>query len=193
MKDLGNRRTSSETGRTISPMSGLTLRVRVAHPHEGSASTGSWGEAKGLTYVSSQVTFENRRSTQLSIDLCGHPRHSDVRVGRDGHGAFVDEYGSSDIRGFNLYPQRRATATVYAASSPHSCGNWTSHSVRRWTVSKRSHTSGSADSASTRAQREGTLSRQELIPAWPARWNVSWRRRLTVPETTMCDPGRLQL
>ncbi|WP_406142874.1 hypothetical protein [Streptomyces anulatus] len=64
------------------------------------------------------MTFENRRSTQLSIDLCGHPRHSDVRVGRDGHGAFVDEYGSSDIRGFNLYPQRRATATVYAASTP---------------------------------------------------------------------------
>ncbi|MFB8142541.1 hypothetical protein [Streptomyces parvus] len=94
------------------------LRVRVHTLTRGVPPQGRRDEAKGLTYVSFQVTFENRRSTHLSIDLCEHPRHFDVRVGRDGHGAFVDEYGSSDIRGFNLYPQRRATATIYAAAPP---------------------------------------------------------------------------
>nr|WP_069741265.1 hypothetical protein [Streptomyces sp. EN23] len=94
------------------------LRVRVHTLTRGVPPQGRRDEAKGLAYVSFQVTFENRRSTHLSIDLCDHPRHFDVRVGRDGHGAFVDEYGSSDIRGFNLYPQRRATATIYAATPP---------------------------------------------------------------------------
>ncbi|MGX1882660.1 hypothetical protein [Streptomyces sp. NPDC055287] len=73
--------------------------------------------AKGLTYVSFHVTFENRGATFFSIDLNSHPDHYEVRVGRDGHGAFVDEYGADSIRDFNLYPQRRVTATLYVAAS----------------------------------------------------------------------------
>ncbi|MFF2025089.1 hypothetical protein ACFVW2_25195 [Streptomyces sp. NPDC058171] len=92
------------------------LRVRVHSLKKGVPARGRRDEAKGLTYISFQVTFENRGSTYFPLDLYDHPRHFEVRTGRDGHGAFVDEYGSSGIQGFNLYPQRRATATIYAAA-----------------------------------------------------------------------------
>ncbi|MDF3139973.1 MULTISPECIES: hypothetical protein [unclassified Streptomyces] len=94
----------------------LGLRVRVHSLKKGEPARGRNSEAKGLTYVVFQVTFENRSSTHFSIDLYEHLRHVEVRVGRDGHGAFVDERGSDGIRDFNLYPQRRATATIYVAA-----------------------------------------------------------------------------
>ncbi|EMF00466.1 hypothetical protein H340_11055 [Streptomyces mobaraensis NBRC 13819 = DSM 40847] len=70
-----------------------------------------------MSYVSFLVTFENRGTEYFTIDLYSGLRHFDVRVGRDGHGAFIDEYGSDVIRGFNLYPQRRVTATLYVAAT----------------------------------------------------------------------------
>lgn len=92
------------------------LRVRVHNLKKATPPRGRDDDAKGLTYVSFQVTFENRGTEYYQIDLHDHPRHFDVRVGRDGHGAFVDEYGSDCIKEYNLYPQRRATAVIYAAA-----------------------------------------------------------------------------
>ncbi|MFD9903292.1 hypothetical protein [Streptomyces sp. NPDC059063] len=92
------------------------LRVRVHHLRKATPKRGRDDDAKGLTYVAFDVTFENRGAEYFSVDLHDHPRHFDVRVGRDGHGAFVDEYGSAGIRDFNLYPQRRVTAVLYAAA-----------------------------------------------------------------------------
>ncbi|MBJ3809884.1 hypothetical protein [Streptomyces flavofungini] len=92
------------------------LRVRVHHLRRATPQRGRDEDAKGLTYVAFDVTLDNRGSTYFSIDLHDHPRHYDVRVGRDGHGAFVDEFGGAVIRDFNLYPQRRVTATLYAAA-----------------------------------------------------------------------------
>lgn len=93
------------------------LRVRVHRLKKAVPPRGRDGGAKGLTYVSFEVTFENRGSEFFSIDLRSHPAHYDVRVGRDGHGVFVDEYGGDGIRDFNLYPQRRVTATLYVAAA----------------------------------------------------------------------------
>lgn len=92
------------------------LRVRVHSLTKAVPPCGRDDRAKGLTYVSVQVTFENRGSEYYGIDMRSHPYHYDVRVGRDGHGAFVDETGSDHIRNFNLYPQRRVTATLYFAA-----------------------------------------------------------------------------
>ncbi|MFK4148896.1 hypothetical protein [Streptomyces sp. NPDC004065] len=92
------------------------LRVRVHGLKKDKPRRGRDEEAKGLTYVSFQVTFENRGSEYLGIDLHRHPDHYDVRVGRNGHAAFVDRHGSDLIEDFNLYPQRRVTATVYIAA-----------------------------------------------------------------------------
>ncbi len=92
------------------------LRVRVHGLKRAVPRRGRDEDAKGLTYVAFDVTFENRGRAFVTIDLHDHPWHYDVRVGRDGHGAFVDEYGSVVIRDFNLYPQRRVTATLYAAA-----------------------------------------------------------------------------
>ncbi|MBQ0975752.1 hypothetical protein KBZ00_32300 [Streptomyces sp. RK31] len=94
------------------------LRVRVHDLKKAKPSRGRDDDAKGLTYVSFQVTFENRGSEYYGIDFRDHPKHVDVRVGRDGHEAFVDIYGSSRIREFNLYPHRRVTAVIYAAATP---------------------------------------------------------------------------
>ncbi|WP_239105911.1 hypothetical protein [Streptomyces rubrogriseus] len=94
------------------------LRVRVHRLKKATPSRGRDDDAKGLTYVSFQVTFENRGSEYYSIDLSEHPEHFEVRAGRDGHEAFVDVYGSSRIKKYNLYPQRRVTAVVYAAATP---------------------------------------------------------------------------
>lgn len=93
------------------------LRVRVHGLQKGVPPRGRDDDAKGLTYVSFQVTYENRGTEVHSIDLSRHPKHVDVRVGRDGHAAFVDIDGSERIRGYNLYPQRRVTAVIYAAAS----------------------------------------------------------------------------
>ncbi|MFE0042366.1 hypothetical protein [Streptomyces albireticuli] len=92
------------------------LRVRVHSLKKAVPTRGRDDDAKGLTYVSFLVSFENRGSEYFAIDLHSHPYHYDVRVGRDGHGAFVDERASDHIRGFNLYPQRRVTATLYVAA-----------------------------------------------------------------------------
>ncbi|OEJ42364.1 hypothetical protein AR457_22240 [Streptomyces agglomeratus] len=92
------------------------LRIRVHGLKKAVPARGRHDDAKGLTYVSFQVTFENRASTFFSVDLHGHPEHYDVRVGRNGNGAFVDEYAADGIRDFNLYPQRRVTATLYVAA-----------------------------------------------------------------------------
>ncbi|MFG2276841.1 hypothetical protein ACGFNY_44675 [Streptomyces chartreusis] len=92
------------------------LRVRVHGLQKAVPPRGRDEDAKGLTYVSFQVTYENRGTEHYGIDLSQHPEHVDVRVGRDGHAAFVDIYGSQRIRGYNLYPQRRVTAVIYAAA-----------------------------------------------------------------------------
>ena len=92
------------------------LRVRVHSLQKAVPSRGRNDEAKGLTYVSFQVTYENRGAEYYGIDFREHPEHVDVRVGRDGHAAFVDIYGSDRIRDYNLYPQRRVTAGIYAAA-----------------------------------------------------------------------------
>lgn len=92
------------------------LRVRVHSLQKAVPSRGRNDEAKGLTYVSFQVTYENRGAEYYGIDFRKHPEHVDVRVGRDGHAAFVDIYGSDRIRDYNLYPQRRVTAVIYAAA-----------------------------------------------------------------------------
>ncbi|MFH8701858.1 hypothetical protein [Streptomyces chartreusis] len=93
------------------------LRVRVHGLQKGVPPRGRDDDAKGLTYVSFQVTYENRDTELHGIDLSRHPKHVDVRVGRYGHAAFVDIDGSERIRGYNLYPQRRVTAVIYAAAS----------------------------------------------------------------------------
>ncbi|SDK48628.1 hypothetical protein [Streptomyces indicus] len=92
------------------------LRVRVHSLKKREPPRGRDDDAKGLTYITFQVTFENRGTTFFNIDLFDHPQHFDVRVGRDGLGAYVDERASSGIYDFNLYPQRRATAVVFAAA-----------------------------------------------------------------------------
>ncbi|MFE5562160.1 hypothetical protein [Streptomyces sp. NPDC056544] len=92
------------------------LRVRVHSLKKAVPPRGRDQDAKGLTYASFQVTFENRGSEYFSIGLSSHPYHYDVRVGPDGHSAFIDESGSDRIRDFNLYPQRRVTATLYLAA-----------------------------------------------------------------------------
>ncbi|MFD5445966.1 hypothetical protein [Streptomyces tendae] len=92
------------------------LRVRVHSLTKAVPRRGRDDDAKGLTYVTFQVTFENRGVEHYNIELRDHPKHVDVRVGRDGHAAFFDEYGSARIRDYNLYPQRRATAVLYAAA-----------------------------------------------------------------------------
>ncbi|MFF8394801.1 hypothetical protein [Streptomyces sp. NPDC016172] len=92
------------------------LRVRVHSLQKAVPPRGRDDDAKGLTYVSFQVTYENRGTDHYGIDLSRHPEHVEVRVGRDGHAAFVDIYGSDRIRDYNLYPQRRATAVIYAAA-----------------------------------------------------------------------------
>ncbi|MFE2928084.1 hypothetical protein [Streptomyces goshikiensis] len=94
------------------------LRVRVHSLKKAVPPRGRDQAAKGLTYVSFQVTFENRGSEYFSISLSSHPYHYEVRVGAGGHGAFIDEGGSDRIRDFNLYPQRRVTATLYLAAPP---------------------------------------------------------------------------
>ncbi|WP_308296751.1 hypothetical protein [Streptomyces sp. ISL-44] len=94
------------------------LRVRVHSLMKAVPPRGRDQAAKGLTYVSFQVTFENRGSEYFSIGLSSHPYHYEVRVGPDGHSAFIDESGSDRIRDFNLYPQRRVTATLYLAAPP---------------------------------------------------------------------------
>ncbi|GGX19925.1 hypothetical protein [Streptomyces chryseus] len=92
------------------------LRVRVHGLRRAVPPRGRHDDAKGMTYVRFHVTFENRGATFFSIDFHSHPEHYEVRVGREGHGAFVDEYAADRIRDFTLYPQRRVTATLYAAA-----------------------------------------------------------------------------
>lgn len=92
------------------------LRLRVHSLKKAIPPRGRDDDAKGLTYVSFHVTFENRGTEYYEIDLRNHPQHLDVRVGPDGHAAFVDIYGSERIQGYNLYPQRRVTAVIYAAA-----------------------------------------------------------------------------
>ncbi|MGW3147814.1 hypothetical protein ACWDG1_24720 [Streptomyces sp. NPDC001177] len=93
------------------------LRVRVHGLKKAEPPRGRDDAAKGLKYVSFRVTFENRGGEHFEIDLHSHPHHFDVRVGRDGRGAFVDRYSADPIHGFNLYPQRRVTATLYIAAT----------------------------------------------------------------------------
>ncbi|MER7764532.1 hypothetical protein [Streptomyces sp. NPDC097619] len=92
------------------------LRVRVHGLRKAVPSRGRHRDARGLTYLGFHVTFENRGAGHFEIELTSHPYHYNVRVGRDGHGPFVDEQGADRIDGFNLYPQRRVTATLYVAA-----------------------------------------------------------------------------
>ncbi|MFD8542156.1 hypothetical protein [Streptomyces rubrogriseus] len=88
------------------------------HLKKATAPRGRADDAKGLTYVSFQVTFENRGCEYYSIDPDEYPEYFEVRAGRDGHQAFVDVYGSSRTKKYNLSPQHRVTAVVYAAATP---------------------------------------------------------------------------
>ncbi|MFG2947543.1 hypothetical protein [Streptomyces adustus] len=91
------------------------LRVRVYSFKKGDVPKGGRDDdAKGLTYFSFQVTVENRAEEYFDLRLY----HDDVqiRAGKDGHGTFLDRYGSAWIRNFRLYPLRRASATIYAAA-----------------------------------------------------------------------------
>ncbi|MFF8882080.1 hypothetical protein [Streptomyces flaveolus] len=94
------------------------LRVRVHNLKKATPPCGRDDDAKGLIYVSFQVTFENRGKEFYNIDLRRYPGDFQVRVGSDGHAAFVDRYGSDLIEDYNLYPPRRATAVIYAAATP---------------------------------------------------------------------------
>ncbi|MER6853747.1 hypothetical protein AB0A81_39640 [Streptomyces flaveolus] len=94
------------------------LRVRVHSLKKDTPSRGRRDEARGLTYVSFQVTFENRGKEFYNIDMRRHPGDFQVRVGADGHAAFFDEYASKLIVDYNLYPPRRATAVIYVAATP---------------------------------------------------------------------------
>jgi hypothetical protein len=72
------------------------LRVRVHGLKKGDVPPrGRDSDAKGLTYVSFQVTVENRAQEYFTIEL--ERRHIDVRVGRDGHAAFLD-YNSKQLK-----------------------------------------------------------------------------------------------
>ncbi|MFH8657990.1 hypothetical protein [Streptomyces afghaniensis] len=93
------------------------LRVRVHNLKKATPRQGRDDKAKGLTYVSFEVTYENRGTKHHEIDLDRRPQHVDVRVGRDGHAAFIDIHSSDVIEEYNLFPQRRVTAVIYAAAS----------------------------------------------------------------------------
>ncbi|MER6651302.1 hypothetical protein ABT248_12245 [Streptomyces sp. NPDC000971] len=91
------------------------LRIRVHSLKKGVVpARGRNDDAKGLTYFSVQVTVENRAEEYFDLRLSDD--EAQVRAGKDGHSAFLDEYGSSWIENFRLYPLRRATATIYAAA-----------------------------------------------------------------------------
>ncbi len=70
-------------------------------------------DAKGLSYFGFRVTVENRADEYFTIDL--DRWGLDVRIGKDGESALVDEYNSKLIRGFNVYPMHRATASIFGA------------------------------------------------------------------------------
>ncbi|WP_250293254.1 hypothetical protein [Streptomyces atroolivaceus] len=92
------------------------LRVRVHGLMKGNipSARGRDDKAKGLTYFSVQITVENRAEEYFDLRLSN--REAQVRAGKDGHSAFLDEYGSAWIENFRVYPLRRATATLYAAA-----------------------------------------------------------------------------
>ncbi|MGW7438486.1 hypothetical protein [Streptomyces sp. NPDC054849] len=93
------------------------LRVRVHSFTKDEPRRGRRQEAKGLTYARFYVTFENRGIESRTIKLAAHTYHYDVRVGPDGHAAFIDTTASETIRDYTLYPQRRVTATLYIAAT----------------------------------------------------------------------------
>ncbi|MEV8326034.1 hypothetical protein [Kitasatospora sp. NPDC056731] len=70
-------------------------------------------DAKGLTYFGFSVTVENRAEEYFTIDL--DRWGLDVRIGKNGESALVDESNSKLIRGFNVYPMHRATASILGA------------------------------------------------------------------------------
>jgi hypothetical protein len=89
------------------------LRVRVHRLEAAEPPRGRDEAAAGLTYFSVRITVENRGARHLGIHL--EDGQTDVRVGPDGEGAFIDWRNSQFIEGFDVYPLRRATAVLYAA------------------------------------------------------------------------------
>ncbi|OAH12625.1 hypothetical protein [Streptomyces jeddahensis] len=89
------------------------LRVRVHDLKKDEPPRGRDDHAKDLTYFSFRVTVENRSGESIALQL--EDGQLDVRIGGDGEGAFLDWRNSQFIEGFDVYPLRRATATIFAA------------------------------------------------------------------------------
>lgn len=91
------------------------VRVRVHRFKKGDEPKGGRdNDAKGLTYFSFQVTVEN--GAEEYFDLRLSHRQVQIRVGEEGHSAFIDIYNSAWIEDFRLYPLRKATALIFAAA-----------------------------------------------------------------------------
>lgn len=91
------------------------LRVRVHRLERSEPPRGRDDAAEGLTYFSLRVTVENRGDGHFGVQL--EDGQIDVRLGRDGEGAFVDWRNSQFIEGFDVHPLRRATAVLFAAGA----------------------------------------------------------------------------